>query len=71
MPGEYPFFVDGKVVEISTAYNIAYVKVINGNVYHLYPATPGIDFKTLKKDQKVRLEVTTMLTRVLSASVIQ
>jgi hypothetical protein len=71
MSGERPFFIEGQVVEVSAGYNIAYVKVSNGNVYHLHPNTPGINFKDLKKSQIIRLEVTTMLTRVLSASIIE
>jgi len=71
MPGELPFFIEGQVVEVSTGYNIAYVKVPNGNVYNLHPTTPGIDFSKLKKSQIVELEVTTMLTRVLSARIIE
>jgi hypothetical protein len=70
MAGELPFFVTGKIVEVSLAYEIAYAKVPNGNVYHLFPSTRGIDFYTLQKDQQIRLEVTTILTRVLSASII-
>ncbi len=70
MPGEFPFFIEGQVTEISVTYNIAYVKVPNGNVYHLHPSTPGIDFYSLRKNQIVRLEVTTMLTRVLSATIL-
>lgn len=71
MSGERPFFIEGQLVEISAGYNIAYVKVPNGNVYHLHPHTPGIDFSKLQKSQIIRLEVTTMLTRVLSASIIE
>jgi len=68
MAGERPFFIQGEVVEVSTPYGIAYAKVVNGNVYHLHPWTPGIVFGDLKKGDLVALEVTTMLTRVLSAS---
>jgi hypothetical protein len=71
MPGERPFFIEGQLVEVSTGYNIAYVKVPNGNVYNLHPDTPGIDFSKLKKSQIIELEVTTMLTRVLSARIIE
>lgn len=71
MPGELPFFIEGQVVEVSMPFNIAYVKVPNGNVYHLHPGTPGIHFNKLQKSQIVRLEVTTMLTRVLSATIIE
>ncbi len=71
MPGELPFFIEGQVVDLSIPYGIAYVKVHNGNIYHLKPDTPGINFRDLKKTQIIRLEVTTMLTRVLSASIIE
>lgn len=70
MPGELPFFIEGQVTEVSVPFRIAYVKVPNGNVYHLHPGTPGIDFYSLKKTQIVRLEVTSMLTRVLSATIL-
>jgi hypothetical protein len=69
MPGELPFFIEGTVTEIM-AQEIAIVKVPNGNIYHLYPSTPGINFYALKKDDRVLVEVTTMLTRVLSATVL-
>jgi hypothetical protein len=71
MSGELPFFIEGQVVDFSIPYHIAYVKVVNGNIYHLRPDTPGIDFSKLRKNQIVRLEVTTMLTRVLSATIIE
>lgn len=71
MPGELPFFIEGQLVDLSIPYGIAFVKVHNGNIYHLKPDTPGINFKDLKKTQIIRLEVTTMLTRVLSASIIE
>jgi hypothetical protein len=70
MAGELPFFITGKIVEVSPSYELALVKVQNGNIYHLTPATKGIDFYKLYKDQLVRLEVTTVLTRVLSATII-
>jgi len=70
MPGEFPFFIEGQVTEVSVPFKIAYVKVENGNVYHLHPDTPGIDFYALKKSQIIRLEVTTMLSRVLSARIL-
>lgn len=69
MPGELPHFVEGKVVEISTIYNIAYVKVVNGNVYNLTPNTPGIDFGKLRIGTNVECEITSMLIRVLSATI--
>ena len=71
MAGETPFFIEGKVVDFSMEHNIAYVKVPNGNVYHIRPNTPGIDINKIIKGQIIRLEVTNMLTRVLSASIIE
>jgi len=71
MPGEFPFFIEGKIVEIISSDTLAIVKVVNGNIYHLHPWTPGIDFSSLRKDQMVLLEVTRLLTRVLSAKVIE
>lgn len=71
MSGEKPFFIDGHVVEFSILHDIAYVKVVNKNVYHVYPNTPGIDFSRVKIGQKIRLEITTMLIRVLSAYIIE
>lgn len=70
MSGERPFFIEGQVVDIPAGYDVAYVKVPNGNIYHLRPDTPGIDFSKLQISQIIRLEVTTKLTRVLSASII-
>lgn len=70
MPGEIPFFVEGKVVEILPQ-EIAIVKVPNGNLYHLTPGTKGIEYYRLQKGDVVKCEVTTMLTRVLSARVIK
>lgn len=70
MPGEFPFFIVGKVVD-TTMSQIVLVRVINGNVYHLIPSTPGIKFEELKRDQLIELEVTTMLVRVLSARIIE
>jgi hypothetical protein len=69
MPGEYPFFIEGKVVEIMVQ-EITIVKVPNGNLYHLRPSTPGIDYYSLRKDDTVIMEVTSLLTRVLSAKVV-
>jgi hypothetical protein len=71
MAGEFPFFIEGQITEVSFVYRIAYVRVPNGNVYHLHPDTKGIDFGRLKKSQIIRLEITNMLTRVLSASIIE
>ena len=70
MPSEIPFFVEGKIVEIMNGREIAIVRVPNGNLYHLKPSTPGIDFYKLELDRVVKCEVTTMLTRVLSAQVV-
>lgn len=71
MPGERPFFIEGEITEVLIPYEIAYVKVDNGNVYHLKPSTPGINFYELKAGMNVRLEVTSLLTRVLSAKIIE
>jgi hypothetical protein len=70
MAREFPFFIEGQIVDISIPYRIAYVRVPNGNIYHLYPNTPGIDFQSLKKTQIARLEITSILTRVLSATIL-
>jgi hypothetical protein len=70
MPGEKPYFIVGKVVEIIDAHEIACVKVPNGNIYHLRPSTPGIDFYHIAVDMVIRCEITSALTRVLSASII-
>ena len=68
--GEMPFFVEGQIVDFSIQYGVAYVKVQNGNVYNIHPNTPGINFEKLRKGQIVRLEVTTRLTHVLSACIV-
>lgn len=70
MPGELPFFILGKVVEVSVPHNLAYVKVDNGNIYHLHSETRGIVFDKIKRGQMIELEVTSMLTRVLSARIL-
>jgi len=70
MPGEIPFFIEGKVAEVSAGYKTALVRVPNGNVYYLDGTTPGIDFNDLTVGKRVVCEVTTKLTRVLSAKVI-
>ena len=59
----------GKIVEIM-ANEIAIVRVVNGNIYHLRPSTPGINFYMLKVDDKVVIEITTELVRVLSAIIL-
>lgn len=71
MPGEIPYFVEGYVVKIADMINTAYVRVENGNVYHVFPFTPGIVFKDLTIDKKVLLEVGTRLDRVYSAKIIE
>jgi len=71
MPGEIPFFIRGKVTEIRPGNKTAIVKVPNGNTYHVTPDTPGIRFEKLSKDLIVECEVTTMLTRVLSARIVK
>lgn len=70
MSGEIPYFIIGKVVEVMPQYNVAYVKVDNGNVYNLTPKTPGIHFQDLKKGMIVECEITSMLIRVLSARIL-
>lgn len=70
MAGERPFFIEGKVVEMPPGYPIATVKVVNGNLYTIHNDTPGIDFRKVKLDQIIELEVTTRLNRVLSARII-
>jgi ATP-dependent 26S proteasome regulatory subunit len=69
MPGELPFLLEGRIVEIMVQ-EIAIVKVSNGNQYHLTPSTPGIDFYKLKVEDRVVIEVTSRLVRVLSAIVL-
>lgn len=71
MPGEVPYFVEGYVVKVAEMLNTAYVKVSNGNLYHVFPFTPGIDFEKLKVDKKVLLEVGSRLDRVYSAKIIE
>lgn len=70
MPGEKPFFIEGTVAEVLKTHSVKYVKVPNGNIYALRPDTPGIIFDEIIVGQRIRLEVTTMLTRVLSAKVL-
>lgn len=70
MPGEIPFYIVGTVATLLPGFGVAYVKVLNGNVYHLHPDTPGVDFSKLYIGQIVELEITSMLTRVLSATLI-
>lgn len=71
MAGERPYFIEGKVIEVSIAYQLAFIKVANGNVYHILPNTLGIEFNELVKDQIVQMEITSMLTRVLSAKILK
>lgn len=70
MPGELPFLIKGKVVFISQFEKLAYVKVSNRNIYYLFSYTPGIDFDKLEIGMIIELEITTMLSRVLSAKII-
>lgn len=70
MPGEMPYFIEGKVVQVLPQYQVAFVKVENGNVYHLTPKTPGIDFQELSVGMIVECEITSMLIRVLSARIL-
>lgn len=71
MSGERPFLIEGVVIDISPSHEVAYAKVVNGNVYHLFQSTSGLNFNRLEKGQKVLLEVTTKLTQVLSARIIE
>lgn len=71
MSGERPFLIEGVVIDISPSREVAYAKVVNGNVYHLFTTTPKLNFDNLKKGQRVLLEVTTKLTQVLSARIIE
>lgn len=71
MPGEMPYFIEGKVVQVLPQYQVAFVKVENGNVYHLTPKTPGIDFQQLSVGMIVECEITSMLIRVLSARILK
>jgi hypothetical protein len=68
--GQMPFFVEGQIIDFSVSYSVAYVKVSNGNIYHVHPDTPGISFERLKRGQRLSLEITTKLTHVLSASTV-
>lgn len=68
MPGQVPFFVIGKIASIYG--DTAYVKMPTGYVYNVHPWTEGIDFQKLTPGMTVKCEVTNMLTRVLSAEVI-
>lgn len=70
MPAELPFFIVGTVASIVQYEKTAYIRVANGNVYHVFPFTPGINFSDLSVGKRVECEVTTKLTRVLSAKVI-
>lgn len=67
---ETPYFIRGSVVEILLK-EIVIIKVSNGNLYHITPNTPGIDFYRLLVGDIVECEVTSVLTRVLSARIIK
>lgn len=69
MPGEVPFFIEGQVVEIISTNKLALVKVPNGNIYHIHDRTPGIKFSEIEMGQIIKMEVTLMLSRVLSAEI--
>lgn len=71
MPGEIPFWVEGELKLYYPLSNEAYVRVPNGNVYVLKPSTPGIEFNKLKVGMIIQCEVTTKLTRVLSARIVK
>jgi len=67
MSGEKPYFIEGTVTQVNVYERTIYVKVPNGNVYHIFPFTPGIEFNKLERGKVVILEVTTKLVNVLSA----
>jgi len=70
MPGIIPFYIIGTVTKMVPGTSVVYVKVVNGNVYHLYPNTPGIIFSELQEGQQVELEITNELVRVFSARIL-
>lgn len=70
MPREIPYFVRGTIVEILPQ-EVTVVKVANGNLYHLKPNTPGIEYSRLLVGDVVQCEITSELTRVLSARKIE
>lgn len=69
MPGELPFFVKGYVAVL--LHSMALVKTKTGYIYELFPDTEGLEFNKIVLDDIVECEVTSRLTRVLSASIIQ
>lgn len=71
MPGEIPFFVEGVVAGINEHEKTAYIKHKNGNVYHVFPFTPGIEFSELKIGVRVSIEITNVLTKVYSARIVR
>ncbi len=70
MPGLIPFYIIGTVARVPPGAGIAYAKVSNGNVYYLYPNTPGLDFSKLQIGQMIELEVTNEVIRVYSARIL-
>lgn len=71
MPIEKPYWVLGEIRDIILETNVCLVKVKNGNIYRLTSTTPGIDVSALKIGDKIQCEVTSELTRVLSAKIIK
>ena len=71
MPGEIPFFVEGVVARINEFERTAYIKHKNGNVYHVFPFTPGVVFEELKIGVRVQVEITNVLTKVYSARIVK
>lgn len=71
MSGERPFFVIGVVGEIALGHPLAIVNAPNGYYYEIHNDTPGIRFEDLRTGQRIELEVTTMLVRVLSARILE
>jgi hypothetical protein len=70
MPGERPFFVVGVVAEIAVTHPFATINAPNGYYYHIHNDTPGIRFEDLRVGQRIQLEVTSMVVRVLSARIL-
>jgi hypothetical protein len=71
MTREIPFFIEGVVYRINDYERTAYVKHRNGNIYHVFPFTPGIIFSDLKVGDKIAIEITSVLTKVYSARIIR
>ena len=66
MAAERPFFIKGKVVEVSLWHPLIVIKGVNGYLYHVHNDTPGIRFEDIKLNQVLEIEITSQLTRVWS-----